>query len=184
MERKTYKNVIENKKCVTFALAEIMAEKPFYEISVTEVCKKAGVSKNTFYRHFENLSDVVFQTATEINNMALEKNRSIKSKKLSDYIKAGTEIWYEHRKIYGGFIQDETLYIVQNVFRKGLGAFFYDYISDNGEDNLFVEYFSAVLCVFLKWWSRNNFAPSPEEMSERITDYFSGEVSGKLEKYL
>ena len=48
MERKIYKNVIENKKCVTFALAEIMAEKPFHKISVTEVCKKRESAKTLF----------------------------------------------------------------------------------------------------------------------------------------
>ncbi|MBQ3561511.1 MAG: TetR/AcrR family transcriptional regulator, partial [Oscillospiraceae bacterium] len=49
MERKPYKNSVENKSRIIFSLAEIMANKPFHAVSVTEVCKKAGVSKNTFY---------------------------------------------------------------------------------------------------------------------------------------
>lgn len=36
------------------ALAELLKEEPMRSISVSDICARAGVSRQTFYRHFEN----------------------------------------------------------------------------------------------------------------------------------
>lgn len=184
MERKTYKNVIENKKCVTFALAEIMAEKPFHEISVTEVCKKAGVSKNTFYRHFENLSDVIYQSISEINEKLVEEAFSFRSHQVDDFIIHVCNGWCENRRLYKGFTQDETIYIIRNMTRKDIIYFFEKNNIDQGKDDLFFEFFSATFCIFLRRWCLHDFVQTPEEISGRIKNYLSGNVFEELEKYL
>ena len=184
MERKTYKNVIENKKCVTFALAEIMAVKPFHEISVTEVCKKAGVSKNTFYRHFENLSDVIYQSISEINEKLVEEAFSFSSHQVDDFIIHVCNGWYENRRLYKGFTQDETIYIIRNMTRKDIVYFFEKNNIDQGKDDLFFEFFSAAFCIFLRWWCLHDFVQTPEEISGRIKKYLYGNVFEELEKYL
>ncbi|MBQ3531522.1 MAG: TetR/AcrR family transcriptional regulator [Oscillospiraceae bacterium] len=184
MERKTYKNVIENKKCVTFALAEIMAEKPFHEISVTEVCKKAGVSKNTFYRHFENLSDVIYQSISEVNEKLVEEAFSFRSHQVDDFIIHVCNGWCENRRLYKGFTQDETIYIIRNMTRKDIIYFFEKNNIDQGKDDLFFEFFSATFCIFLRRWCLHDFVQTPEEISGRIKNYLSGNVFEELEKYL
>ena len=40
------------------ALVELLEEKPFSKISVSDIHGKAGVSRQTFYRHFENKYDI------------------------------------------------------------------------------------------------------------------------------
>ena len=184
MERKTYKNVIENKKCVTFALAEIMAEKPFHEISVTEVCKKAGISKNTFYRHFENLSDVIYQSISEVNEKLVEEAFSFRSHQVDDFIIHVCNGWCENRRLYKGFTQDETIYIIRNMTRKDIIYFFEKNNIDQGKDDLFFEFFSATFCIFLRRWCLHDFVQTPEEISGRIKNYLSGNVFEELEKYL
>ncbi|MFT4098882.1 MAG: TetR/AcrR family transcriptional regulator [Rhodoblastus sp.] len=37
------------------ALDKLLAEKPYAEISVTELCGRAGVGRQTFYRHFDGI---------------------------------------------------------------------------------------------------------------------------------
>lgn len=41
------------------ALLVLLASRGFNELSVSELCREAGVTRSTFYRHFANLSDVV-----------------------------------------------------------------------------------------------------------------------------
>ena len=41
------------------ALLQLLHKKAFAQISVTEVCRKAGVSRMSFYRHFESREDVL-----------------------------------------------------------------------------------------------------------------------------
>jgi AcrR family transcriptional regulator len=42
------------------ALLELMAQKLFEEISISELCRKTGLSRKTFYRLYESKADVVY----------------------------------------------------------------------------------------------------------------------------
>lgn len=44
------------------ALLSILEEKPFEYITVSEICKKAGVNRSTFYLHYENTCDLLEET--------------------------------------------------------------------------------------------------------------------------
>ena len=50
-------NVVE--ESITTALLELMAKKDFSKISITEIVQKAGVSRVTYYRHFDSKEDVL-----------------------------------------------------------------------------------------------------------------------------
>ncbi|MCD8120329.1 MAG: TetR/AcrR family transcriptional regulator [Lachnospiraceae bacterium] len=47
------------KECITKALIELMENKPLEDITVTELVKKAGVGRVSFYRNFESKEDVL-----------------------------------------------------------------------------------------------------------------------------
>ena len=137
------------------ALAEIMAEKPFHEISVTEVCKKASVSKNTFYRHFENLSDVIYQSISEINEKLVEEAFSFSSHQVDDFIIHVCNGWYENRRLYKGFTQDETIYIIRNMTRKDI-VYFFEKKHDFWLDFFFKVHYNVIVTIrkqLLLWLS-------------------------------
>lgn len=48
-----------SRKWICLALVEIMKEKPFVDISITEIAQKAGVSRRTCYRLFSNKDDML-----------------------------------------------------------------------------------------------------------------------------
>lgn len=48
------------------ALIALLEEKPFEYITVSEICKKAGVNRSTFYLHYENTADLLGETAKYI----------------------------------------------------------------------------------------------------------------------
>ncbi|MBQ7874046.1 MAG: TetR/AcrR family transcriptional regulator [Oscillospiraceae bacterium] len=184
MERKPYKNAVENEQNIIFALAEIMNTKPFHQITVAEVCKKAGVSKNTFYRHFENLSDIIYRSIGEINNRLVEKTYATESHSINDFITLVCNTWYENRLIYKGFTQDEVIYIIRGYIKKDIMEMYEKFGIRNSDDGLFFEFFSTVFCMFLKWWSSRDFSETPEEIAKNIKDYLCGNVLERIEKYL
>ena len=47
---------------MNMALIEILKTKPFEFITVSEICKKAGVNRSTFYLHYENTKDLLDET--------------------------------------------------------------------------------------------------------------------------
>lgn len=180
MERKPYKNSIENQKYIVLALAEIMETKPFHEISVTEVCKKAGVSKNTFYRHFESLSDVIYKSIGEINDRMIEKYSKVNHQSAYDFILYTCNIWYENRMLYKGFTQEEVVYIIHNMIKKDVEIFLDHRGIADKENRLFCDFFATVFCMFLCWWSREGFSEFPEEIAGQIEDCLSGNAFKKF----
>lgn len=45
------------------ALIFLLKEKPLEYITVSEICKKAGVNRSTFYLHYENIGDLLNETS-------------------------------------------------------------------------------------------------------------------------
>lgn len=184
MERKTYKNVIENRKYIIFALAEIMRIKPFHEIAVTEVCKKAGISKNTFYRHFDSLSDVIYKAIGEINTEMVKKYEHQTNQTAEEFILYTCYIWYENRELYLGFTQDETVYIIKEMIKKDIENFLESRKIENNDKGIYCEFFSTVFSMFLCWWCKNNFSVTPETLAKQIKCYLCGNVLERIEAVL
>lgn len=48
------KQALRTRKYITNALMELMIEKDFEEISVTDICEQATITRATFYKYFED----------------------------------------------------------------------------------------------------------------------------------
>ncbi|MBQ9612464.1 MAG: TetR/AcrR family transcriptional regulator [Lachnospiraceae bacterium] len=46
---------------LTEALLQLMEHKPLREISISELCQKAGVSRVSFYRNYSSMDDILIQ---------------------------------------------------------------------------------------------------------------------------
>lgn len=51
--------VKKTKQALNSAFAELIKQKPFEDISINELCNKAGVRRATFYKHFKDKYDFV-----------------------------------------------------------------------------------------------------------------------------
>jgi AcrR family transcriptional regulator len=47
------------------AATELVRDRSFYELSVAEVTERAGIERTIFYRHFDDLADLLLRAATE-----------------------------------------------------------------------------------------------------------------------
>lgn len=50
------------------ALISLLKKKPFDYITVSEICEQAGVNRSTFYLHYENVCDLLDETAQYLLN--------------------------------------------------------------------------------------------------------------------
>ena len=53
------KTALLSQSAIAEALLNLMKEKPYSRISVSEICKRAGVSRQTFYTLFESKDNVI-----------------------------------------------------------------------------------------------------------------------------
>ncbi len=93
--------VEKSKKAIKEALLEIMYEKDFKDITVSELLKKANISRGTFYAHFQNLEDVKQSLIADLykhaDNLFGDYKASSLARDPSPVLKMAAEMMYASR---------------------------------------------------------------------------------------
>ncbi len=55
------------------AFVELMENKDFEYITVTEICEKAGVNRSTFYLHYETIGDLLSECVVCLSSKNVSK---------------------------------------------------------------------------------------------------------------
>lgn len=80
MKKKTDLRVIKTKKLLYDSLLELMKDKPFEEIKVSDICDRALINRSTFYAHYSDkyeLFSSYIESLKEALSKELEKNTNI-----------------------------------------------------------------------------------------------------------
>lgn len=59
MAKAEYRSAIRSRKLIQQALADLLQEKPFDKITVTDVVNRAQINRGTFYAHYSDIPDVI-----------------------------------------------------------------------------------------------------------------------------
>ncbi len=157
---------IENK--ITNALLELMKEEPYEDISITDITSKAGLSRATYYRHFNSKEDIV------IKYFENTKQRFLDSLKLNnDNKKVNNEI-----VIYSLFLFFKANMDANKCLRNAkLDGELLKFLSNEFLDNLpvkldkFLAYFiaGALFNVCINWLDNDCKDPIDEVIKPFIT---------------
>ena len=84
-------------ECITIALLDMMKKKPFQTITITDLTKRAGVGRVSFYRNFESKEEVLQKYLKTLMDEWFKQYEGI-----ADYnwSKAVIEYFYENRDLY------------------------------------------------------------------------------------
>lgn len=79
------------------ALVLLMQQKPYSEITIGEITKKAGVNRSTYYRHFESKENIILFYFDSIMNEYLNRFRSKQNTDFREYMLTMFETFYTHK---------------------------------------------------------------------------------------
>jgi AcrR family transcriptional regulator len=143
------------REAICTALVQLMKEHSFDTISITDLVKRAGVSRTAYYSNYsskqEILYDLVDTLILEINQNLLPytNERNGKAKYPREFIKVMLEVFYEQREIY------KTLYSAHfnHIILDRLNESMLLHLQDKTEENIYRIYFNAgaLYNVFSKW---------------------------------
>lgn len=159
MRRKNVTNQII-RESITQALLLLMKTQPFAQITITDIVKKAGVGRVSFYRNFAGKEDVLL---TYLNEAAQEWWRTFPRER-SDYLRGVLE--------HCGDIREPILLL----YRQGLGTLLWqnlrELIGPSPEDDTVRAYQKSCLvgALFgvLSEWIRRDMVESPAELSAQF----------------
>lgn len=94
---------IRVKTNITKALFQLMHEKSFSDITITELIRVAGVARVSFYRNYESKEDVLL---TLIDDVLEQFQNTIDSNEADYYTYENIRRSFRFFKKYGGFVLD------------------------------------------------------------------------------
>lgn len=151
---------------ITDALLLLMKRKDYKEISITEICGRAGVTRMSFYRNFESKEDILMRWATVTTDTFLQvSDISYKNDSVRDYfIKLFTHMG-QYKTECSLLYRAGLIHIIKSQFDR---IFIMVY---QGEYDDYKSYFlsGGIYNVFLLWLI-NGCKESPEELAEKVED--------------
>ena len=148
------------------ALLELLEKKDIEFITITEITQKAGVSRSTFYLHYDNIDDLLEETISNINkefisSFNVNPTPKIISKESAFLITDNQLIPYlnfykKNKRILNLVHQKPSLFKSEKAYKKMYETIFYpaisQFLSDETQRIYNLEFFTkGVSGIIHKW---------------------------------
>ena len=168
MERKNNRIVTES---ITLALIQLMEKKDFNDISITELTKRAGVGRVSFYRNFEDKTDVLRKYLNDIQyEFMLSREANRRDSDFTEYI---TELFahlYNYKELARLLLKANMFYLVKEQF-----DYVFDKLKTTSEEESALFFLSGGLYNAFYYWTSSDFQGTPREIAEKITKYITAQ---------
>ena len=103
-----FRSMTDIEKRITSSFIRLLEKKPIPQITVSEICEEADVSKRSFYNHFCDKYDVILrvQAIPELQ----DEDTEVSLDTLENYFRRNYRWLLEHR----GFLKNISSYVGQN----------------------------------------------------------------------
>ena len=165
----------ETLETIKKTFVELIQDQELDRISISHLCKKAGINRTTFYACYDGLHDIADSIRRELeDNMAEMYMDEIENRKSrNDYLKL-----FRHIK------DNQSLY--RTYFKLGYDTHLKDFGYDANAaaeyfDNKFIryhsEFFRAGITRIIRMWLEDGCKESPEDMMEIIRSEYRGRLT-------
>lgn len=151
---------------ITEAFLLLLKKKEYKKISITEICKKAGVTRMSFYRNFESKEDILLKKVRYVTDSFLkESSISYKNDTISSYfVKLFTHM-QQQKELCAALNKAGLIYVIKDEFDR---VFLNTYKQEYDEyKSLFLA--GGIYNVFL-FWFLNDCRDNPQILAERLDD--------------
>ncbi len=182
MEKKTDLRIIKSKNAIKNAFLDLMEEKGYANITITDIAKKAMINRKTFYIHFETKEALYNSISNELLSIlspTLNKLQNLEGKEQRQYVINMLLHFKEHRDIFNILVKDKTNPDFLNKLKEKLK---YDLFSisqinkrtegTNFTPELLSEAFFSLFVVLIQWWLNESTLPV-NDVIDMIIDFFS-----------
>lgn len=147
-------------------LTACLARMPFGEVTVTSVCRAAGVGRATFYRLFDNTADVLdYRCGQAFTAMpdASEEPPALRFIRL----------WMDNRVLLQAIVESRQNALLEDAHRRYVLPHSPALQAAAPEDARYLSaMLTACLCAFLSAWLRGGGQESPEALYDRLRQCF------------
>lgn len=178
MNKKDDLRVIKTRKLIYQTLLELMKEKTFEEIKVSDICSKAMINRSTFYAHYEDKYELLVDFLSNLKEeFAHELNENCKENlSIREYYIRLISLFLDHidskRDVYNSIIVNNRSSIMMDILLSVVNDDILKRFKEN-DINLKVPteviskfYLGGVINIGMEWLSNSN-----KYTKEEILDY-------------
>jgi AcrR family transcriptional regulator len=164
------------KECIFTSLMLLMKEKDFEQISITDITKKAGVSRMSYYRNYDNKKDIIIDY---LDHLFIEYINELKAyKDLTAYQFAHQYFIYfrKQEELMKNLIKADLSNLILERFDKYLYVIFKKIISKTYPvkiNKYHISYTSGGLYKVLVHWINSGLVESDEEMAKVFCSFIN-----------
>ena len=155
------------KETISEAFFKLVKKYDFDKITVSQIAAEAGISRATFYRHFNSLESIVEYTSEYLIQDGLKKLSELESPTLKDLIQWRLKIAHDLRYLSDIEEHPDIKDILLRVSPERLQRF--DHILDFSKPYKVIFNFAGFQAV-ISQWAKNGYKESIDEMSDIIID--------------
>jgi len=155
------------KDAMTEALLKLLKNKNLEEISITEITKKAGVGRVSFYRNFNSKEDILKKYTDQLTDeFVKEQTFKYDSTRFKEYIVMLFEHLNKHKEYCKLLYNNNLLYLVKDTFDK-----YFLKGTTNKKEQFNRIYISGGLFNIFEFWLVNGCQESPRELSNMFFNF-------------
>jgi len=169
------RQVERSREWILEALLRLMEKKRFSDITITEICKLAGVGRQTFYRRFASKEEIIKH---ELDRSFQEYMKNLFERygitpSPQEIIIEGFNHWRKNERMHLLFIKQNMDEIFIKSLEQHFNYFRKKQIIQPEWDDYFPEFALGGILLVLLAWVKNGMQESAEEMGEIVSNFFN-----------
>lgn len=167
---------LHSREWLVDALLSLMEERPYPEITVRDICRKADLSRQTFYNFFGSKDAVIRFCVHRCYSEMMERLSGSLPVKLSDITRQLTETLYANRELMELIVRHELGYLLE-LELVAVVRIFAEQICDVHPvklDQYASAFLSGAVAHMVLYWFRDEEPLPREQLSELLCRILTG----------
>ena len=174
------------KRSIIEAFLLLLQNQPYEKISISDIVKKAGVARVSYYRNFDSKESIITAYLNSIFKMDEEvDNQYLTKQGLINKLRKQYQIYYENRKFLKLLERNNLLHLLyEHIYNRSISTIdkmeFY-------QNELQIPYFSGSAYGILLYWIKTDFTLSIDEVVKRFADmsyaYYQEKMKMRLKSH-
>ena len=165
------------KNLITSACFRLLKSTSFTDVTITEICNEAGVSRAAFYRNFTDRESII---SYSVRNLLEEKLSTLTRKDdMFLYNDTFVHVWADQQPLIRILYDNSLLYIITDETLKITSRAAQDHPDNATYQYLAIE-MAFLVTSLLYGWAKNDFRESAQQLKELTDELFRIRSSRKI----
>ncbi len=174
MQEKENQRVVITKRMLLEALLGLLEKKHIGEVSVTELCAKAGINRATFYKHYGTPNDILAEVARRYTREMLLLQEKGDRRSIRQIIEDNCQLMHDNRKIICMLVKnsmerDTAVRVLMRLFEGADAPYIIDMSAfDEVERRLTITYIANGCYSLIEKWIMEEIDKTPHQIAELL----------------